>query len=186
MTTLGYALLSLLACETLSGYEIAHTMQERIGNFWHARHSQIYPELARLQEEGLITHQIVEQQDRPDKKVYTITQQGMEKLRQWTTEEMDTPAIRDELVLKAYALWTADKQKAITLFRTHEQRHRAQLATYQAIEKWLVAQWVADEKRIDSPWFASYATLRRGLGYEREYIEWCAWVADTLEHNHPA
>lgn len=181
MTTLGYALLSLLACETLSGYDIAHHMKERIGNFWHARHSQIYPELARLQEEGFITHTIVEQQDRPDKKIYTITEQGMELLRHWATQEMDTPAIRDELVLKAYAIWTADKQKAIALFRTHEQRHLAQLATYQAIEKWLTANWEAAGKRIDSSWFASYATLRRGLGYEREYAEWCHWVADMLE-----
>src|SRR5690348_1840187 len=168
MTTLGYALLSLLACETLSGYDITHHMRERIGNFWHARHSQIYPELARLQEEGLITHVIVEQQDRPDKKMYTITGRGMEQLRQWATQEMDTPAIRDELVLKAYAIWIADKQKAIALFRTHEQRHMAQLANYQDIERWLMAQWEADGKRIDSHWFASYATLRRGLGYERE------------------
>jgi hypothetical protein len=33
----------------------------------------------------------------------------------------------------------------------------------------------------DSPWFAAYATLRRGIGYEREYAGWCRWMADSVE-----
>jgi hypothetical protein len=33
----------------------------------------------------------------------------------------------------------------------------------------------------DSPWFAAYATLRRGIGYEKEYAEWCRWIADSVE-----
>jgi hypothetical protein len=35
--------------------------------------------------------------------------------------------------------------------------------------------------RPDTPEFASYATLRRGLGFERELAEWCGWLADALE-----
>ena len=38
-----------------------------------------------------------------------------------------------------------------------------------------------DAQRVDSPAFASYATLRRGIQYERGYVEWCAWMAETLE-----
>jgi len=49
--------------------------------FWQARHSQIYPELARLEEKGLVTHQVVEQQDRPDKKVYSVTDSGLDALK---------------------------------------------------------------------------------------------------------
>ncbi|HEX2728581.1 MAG TPA: hypothetical protein VHM16_02435, partial [Rubrobacteraceae bacterium] len=35
--------------------------------------------------------------------------------------------------------------------------------------------------RTDSPWFAGYAALRRGIIYERGYAEWCRWVADSIE-----
>jgi len=41
--------------------------------------------------------------------------------------------------------------------------------------------WSWDLQQIDSPRFASYATLQRGKGYERECAEWCGWLADLLE-----
>ncbi|MCA1730348.1 MAG: PadR family transcriptional regulator [Actinobacteria bacterium] len=68
MSTLGYVILGLLAREQLSGYDLMNRMQERVSFFWQARHSQIYPELARLEERGMVTHRVVEQQDRPDKR----------------------------------------------------------------------------------------------------------------------
>ena len=76
VTTLGYALLGLLAREPLSGYDLAQRLKGRVGFFWQARHSQIYPELGRLEAAGLVRHAVVEQQDRPDKKVYTIAEAG--------------------------------------------------------------------------------------------------------------
>jgi DNA-binding PadR family transcriptional regulator len=90
-------------------------MRARVGFFWEARRSQIYPELARLEERGLVTHRVVEQQDRPDKKVYEITASGLEALRGWVTEPPAAP--RDELALKAYSLWLAGPEKAVALFR---------------------------------------------------------------------
>src|SRR5918997_950310 len=86
MATLGYAILGLLSREELSGYDLAGRMQVRVGHFWEARHSQIYPELARLEEGGLVTHRVVEQEERPDKKVYEITPAGLAALKEWVTE----------------------------------------------------------------------------------------------------
>ncbi len=87
MTTLGYAILGLLSREELSGYDLASRMRARVGHFWEAWHSQIYPELARLEEGELVTHRVVEQQDRPDKKVYEITPADLEVLKEWVTEQ---------------------------------------------------------------------------------------------------
>ena len=56
MTTLGYALLGLLARRALSGYDLAREMKRPVGYFWQARHSQIYPQLARLEALGLVAH----------------------------------------------------------------------------------------------------------------------------------
>ena len=50
-STLGFALLGLLARGPLSGYDISAQLARGVGPFWHARHSQIYPELARLEEQ---------------------------------------------------------------------------------------------------------------------------------------
>ncbi len=48
VTSLGYALLALLARTPLTGYDLAQRMLRSTDFFWTARHSQIYPELARL------------------------------------------------------------------------------------------------------------------------------------------
>jgi len=181
MTTLGYAILGLLSREELSGYDLTSRMRARVGFFWEAQHSQIYPELARLEERGLVTHRVVEQTDRPDKKVYEITASGLEALRGWVTEPPAPRAARDELVLKAYSLWLAEPEKAVALFRDQERCHEERLLEYEKIKDWMEKEWGKDILRTDSPRFASYAALRRGILYEREYAEWCRWVAGRLE-----
>ena len=178
---MGYALLGLLARESLSGYDLASRMKERVGFFWQARHSQIYPELARLEAEGMVVYWVVEQRDRPDKKVYKITDAGLEALKEWVTAPVEPRAARDEVVLKAYSVWLADPGKAVALFRDQQRLHEEQLLRYEQIEAWMQEEWGEDLGLPDSPHFASYAALQRGMGYERGYADWCGWVADRLE-----
>ncbi len=179
MRTLGYALLGLLAREALSGYDLTRRTRERLGFFWEARHSQIYPELARLEEEGVVVYEVVEQQNRPDKKVYTITGAGLDALREWIVEPPGPRPVRDELVLKTYSLWLADPEGALALFKEQERRHEEQLLQYEEIGTWMEEEW--DLERVGSPRFASYAALQRGILNERGYVEWCRWVTSRLE-----
>lgn len=156
-------------------------MEEPIGFFWHARRSQIYPELARLEEAGMVRHTVVAQHDRPNKKVYEVTDAGLEALRQWVTAPMRMPPDRDEFMLKAYSIWMADPREAITLFRTHEGYHAERLARYEEIEVEMEQDQEPGTWRVDTPKFAAYATLRRGIEYERGYVAWCRWMAEALE-----
>ena len=184
VTTLGYALLGLLAREPLSGYDLAQRLKGRVGFFWQARHSQIYPELGRLEAAGLVRYAVVEQQDRPDKKVYTITEAGLAAIRAWATAPVAVAPPRDELVLKAYSLWVADPTQAAALFREHERRHAEQLADYEARLAWLEGHYGAQLRQPGTPPFSTYLALQRGIGYEREYAAWCGWVAEQLEGAH--
>ncbi len=172
--------MGLLSREELSGYDLAGRMRARVGHFWEARHSQIYPELARLEEGGFVTHRVVEQRERPDKKVYEITPAGLEALKTWVTEPPAPSAARDELVLKTYSLWLAAPEEALALFLDQARRHEEKRLEYEAMRAWMEREWGGDILRADSPRFASYAALRRGILYEREYAEWCRWVADRL------
>ncbi len=181
MRTLGFAILGLLSREELSGYDLMGWMREPVGFFWQARHSQIYPELARLEEEGMVTHRLVEQSARPDKKVFRITDAGMEVLEKWIIEPPTPRPARDEMVLKAYSIWLADPQTAVALFREQEHEHENQLRRYEEIEARMEKEWGGEMERVDSPRFASYAALRRGIVHERGYIEWCRWVAGMLQ-----
>jgi DNA-binding PadR family transcriptional regulator len=137
MTTLGFAILGLLARESLSGYDLTQRMKGRVGFFWGAGHSQIYPELARLEEGGFVTHSVVEQRERPDKKVFEITERGLEALKGWATEPPPRKPPKDELTLKAYSVWLADGAEAAKLFSDEGRRHEEQLARYEEIRDWM-------------------------------------------------
>lgn len=182
MKTLGYVLLGLLARGSSSGYDLSQMLKQRIAYFWTAGHSQIYPELARLEAEHLVTFESVAQEDRPDKKIYSITEAGRAILREWVTTPTDPfPARRDELVLKAYCLWLGDPEQAIALFAEQAQQHTKRLAEYQQAQTWIEQQWTKEGRRIDSQWFGSYISLQRGIGHEREYAGWCHWVVEQLK-----
>lgn len=181
MTTLGFAILGLLSREDLSGYDLTRRMAGQVGYFWSARHSQVYPELAKLEDGGHVTHSVVEQKERPDKKVYRITAGGMDALKEWVVQPPAPRPVRDELTLKAYSVWLADGEEATRLFREEQTGHEERLGHYEEIRTWMEDGHGEEIRSPDSPWFAVYATLRRGIGYEREYAGWCRWMADSLE-----
>jgi DNA-binding PadR family transcriptional regulator len=187
LPTIGYALLGVLAREPLSGYDISRRMRASVGAFWQAQRSQIYPELARLETAGLVAHHRVEQLDRPDKKVYQITDQGRAALQRWVTEPAGVPASRNEFVLKVYSLWLAEPRQALAFVRTREAQHRERLERLESTALALERELGGDALRPDTPGFGSYATVLAGVHAERAQADWCAWLAERLEGaGHPS
>lgn len=183
MGTLRFALLSLLEQGPHSGYDLAQTLDLRVSPFWHAKHSQIYPELAALERDALIEHEVLEQDDRPDKKVYTIRAAGHRALVEWLTSPIEPEAKRDELVLRALAIGHADRAQAVALYRAEAERHREREARYRRVLAQLSEKHAATLDDPTSHAFGHILTLQRGIGYEREYAAWCKSVADKLEAN---
>ena len=181
MTTLGYALLALLAREPQTGYDLAQRMRRSTDFFWTARHSQIYPELARMEAAGLLTHEVIRQTERPDKKCYTMTEAGYVALRAWLAQPVRQAPERDEMMLKTFCSWLIEPREAVRLVRAQEAEHTARQATYEAMLAELEHHPDVRNHRVSTPAFTSYATLRRGIQYERGYAEWCRWMAETLE-----
>ncbi|MEB3330602.1 MAG: PadR family transcriptional regulator [Candidatus Sericytochromatia bacterium] len=102
--SLRYAILSLLAREALTGYDLTKRFESLVGFFWAAKHSQIYPELALLSREGLVTYEVVTQVSKPNKKVYTLTPSGRAALGLWIEAEADRRSVRDPLLMRIWAL----------------------------------------------------------------------------------
>jgi DNA-binding PadR family transcriptional regulator len=180
ITTLAYALLGLLARSEQTGYELSQGFKDPISFFWHAQHSQIYPELAKLESLRLVKCKLVEQTQRPDKKIYSLTALGKKHLEAWLTAPLEVPKVRDELVLKVYSLWLANPKTALQILRDHEEAHRERLADYERRLE-LVKQKTGKNVNLKSPWFGVQAVLMRGIGYEREYLAWCEWMIERLE-----
>ena len=177
-STLGFALLGLLARRERTGYELSQLLREPIGFFWHARHSQIYPELARLEKAGLVRHTLVRQTERPDKKRYRIAAPGRRALREWVTSPLAATPIRDELTLRTFSIWLADRSKARAMLVAELERHEALLRRHDEVEA--AVRKVLRGRRQEAKQFANYATLRRGVSYERHVVDWLRWLLAEL------
>ncbi|MCT9934068.1 PadR family transcriptional regulator [Planotetraspora sp. A-T 1434] len=178
-STLGFAILAVLARADSTGYEIATRMRHPVGRFWTASHSQIHTDLQRLLAAGLVSYATAPGPGPQDKKVYSITPQGRDALRAWVTEPPRSQPERDELVLKTYAAWLADPASLIEMFRTALRRHEERLGEYEA--DWGAME--ADPPPFGTPAFGNMAVLRCGLTYERHRAEWCRWMIDQLSRS---
>ena len=185
MSTLRYAILGLLAREPMSGYDVAQRLKLPIGYFWQASHSQIYPELDKLQRDKLVTHRVVQQRSRPDKKIFSITPAGRSALAAWVLVHPEPAPVREEMLLKTYSSWIVDRTDAAAFYRAAEREQRAHLAELEGVERHLREKF---GKQMDQPGtegFASYATLRAGLVEHAARADWFAWLADSLERGKP-
>lgn len=89
MRTLKYAILGLINQRDMSGYELTQQFESALYEFWTANHSQIYPELKKLTQEGSVEYQIEISGNVLEKKIYTITEQGRKEFLEWL--EKDEP-----------------------------------------------------------------------------------------------
>lgn len=179
--TLAYAILALLARGPLTGYQMSQQLRDPVGHFWRARHSQIYPVLARLDQLGWTTSQgFAGPGPRPTKR-FAITEAGVAALREWVGSEPGRRSNRDELLLRVYASWVTDRSVTVALLRDAEAQHAAQLRTYLA--RRAAAESRNTTERPGGAWFADYATLRRGIGFERGRLAWIRWLIGKLEED---
>ena len=182
ISLLGYAILSLLARLPLSGYDLAREMKKPHSFFFgQAQLSQIYPELARLEAADLVASRIIEQRGRPDRKVYSILPLGRQQLEQWVVSPTPPQEVRTEFLIKAHSFWLADPEQALLQFQEQERYHQANLTAYEASLAMLEERWSARLALVSGPDFGEYLTVKRGIGYEREYIVWLHWAMLILE-----
>lgn len=87
MRSLKYAILGLLCRHPMTGYEIAKEFNNELAEFWYANHSQIYPELKRLNDEGLVSYDIEISGEILEAKRYTITEDGYEDFAKWLNKD---------------------------------------------------------------------------------------------------
>ena len=175
--SLKYAILSLLAHDPLTGYELMKLFDGSVGYFWHATHPQIYKELARLERAGQIAHRSVEQRGRPTKKIYSLSDSGRHELLAWLHVPASAQRVKAEMMLKTFCCGLLEDSEALDLIRRHRELHETKLQRYQELERFLQSGLsVASRERL-----GPYLTLLRGIRYERDYIAWCDEASDLLK-----
>jgi PadR family transcriptional regulator AphA len=171
--TTSYAVLGLLTFGEMSGYDVTKVAEQSIGFFFTPAKSQIYSELRRLVSLGYATEREVEQDRRPDKRLYRITDRGRRALREWLeTAEMESAEIKSPFLVKVF--FGAHMSRDALLAQVKEMRRRdaEQLQVLKQIETMIKDQ---DEM------FFPNLTLRCGLAHTRAVIRWEDEVIRELE-----
>jgi DNA-binding PadR family transcriptional regulator len=172
---LGDAILACLTERPMTGYELAKTFDSSIGFFWKADHQQIYRELARLRDRGHINGREVVQSGKPNKLVYSLTNEGRAALKHWAARPSSPASIKDDLLVRFYALDSIELEPMRADLMARLEYHRDRLARYERILKKRFPDGTAspaDTGRL--------LLLRMGLRYERNVSEWCEEALETL------
>ena len=111
----------------------------------------------------------VEQQGKPDKKVYTITAKGRRAFADWFREPPEAPRHADPLMIKFFAAELVGIEDLRAQLALARERHAALLATFEAIEAKYYAEPVDEMPRWKK---LIYLTLRLGITRERAWLRW--------------
>jgi DNA-binding PadR family transcriptional regulator len=107
--SLRYALLGSLADQPRTGYALLKHFEQSLAYAWPASHSQIYPELARLLDEGLIEQT---ETGARNSKTYAVTDAGLADMRRWLVETTPDRRVRSDAALRAFFLWLLEPAEA--------------------------------------------------------------------------
>jgi DNA-binding PadR family transcriptional regulator len=172
---LGDAILVCLTERPMTGYELAKTFDASIGFFWKADHQQIYRELTRLRDRGHIQGREIVQSGKPNKLVYTLTPEGRAALRHWAARPSSPPSIKDDLLVRLYALDSVDIDHLRADLMARLEHHRDRLARFEHILEKRFSHGAASTAET-----GKLLGLRMGLRYERAVVEWCEEALETL------
>jgi PadR family transcriptional regulator AphA len=154
-------ILGFLAGRPRSGYEIKAAVDRSTRFFWAASYGQIYPELRRLEAEGLI-----EGEDSPNgrraRRVYRLTQTGRAALVDWMTGPIETVELRDESLLRLFFADALPREQALLLLEGRKQGHEEFLEVLREIDAL---------PGVDPPFVD--LVLRWGIDFHVWGAEWC-------------
>ena len=175
------AVLAALLEGESSGYDLAKDFDASVANFWPATPQQLYRELDRLAEQGLIRARIVQQERRPNKRMFSLTGAGRDAIRQFTVKAPKPSVIRDELLVKVQASDAGDIEAVRGLIRERLEWAGAKVQRYERLRARMLDGRSEDEYLVESERVGPYLTLMRGISFEEENIRWAERALSIVE-----
>ena len=102
LSELEVALLGLLSIRPMTGYEILRHHARALEPWWETPRTQIYPKLRELQKRGLIEHEYVVQESKPNKRLYSIGPAGSRALANWLGSTIGVPEMRHHMMMRLF------------------------------------------------------------------------------------
>ncbi len=160
-TSVTHVVLGILAHKPCSGYDIKAIVDRSTRFFWAASYGQIYPELRRLEDGGLIEGEDASNGAR-GRRVYQLTGAGREALTEWLLGPTATIELRDESLLRLFFADALPHEQALMLLEGRKRGHEHYLEVLHAI----------DARPGTDPTFTDLV-LRWGIAFNEWGASWC-------------
>jgi PadR family transcriptional regulator AphA len=157
-----YVILGMVSREARSGYEIKALVDNTMRFFWAASYGQIYPELKRLSEAGLVEGVDAPRGDRK-RTVYKITADGEAELQDWLRQPPTTFEMREEGLLKLFFAGALPPEEAAGTLRAMREHRLGLVERLRAMEPKALAK--------EDPF--PLMVLRGGIEFNEWFAEWC-------------
>jgi DNA-binding PadR family transcriptional regulator len=167
-----YVILGMLSREARSGYEIKALVDETTRFFWAASYGQIYPELKRLAEAGLIEGSDAPRGERK-RTVYAITAEGEAALREWLRQAPATYEMREEGLLKLFFAGVLPPKDGAEILRWMGEHRNGLAERLRALEPLAL-----EEEKLDDPY--PLMVLQAGIEFNEWFADWCERMQQRL------
>ncbi len=159
-----YSILGLLHYKDMHGYRIKEHVERNFGHMWSINYGQIYPNLKKLCEDGLISMREMPQNGEkgPPRKLYSITEKGREEFVRWLHDSPErTMIMRDPFLMRFVFFGFGDREKALALIDEQIRDYEKQLKR-------------RDENKKRWTELGLYVRLVADLGisFNEMYIDW--------------
>ena len=176
---LKHGILGLLNYADATGYEIMIAFRDSLSHFWVAQTSQIYRELQTLEDKGWIRATHIEQKSKPDKNVFSITDDGKQELLRWLKADEVKKTVRSPMLMHTFFRGECSIDENIAYFKQLRERlnvfPNGESASSDAVKKY--GNLVGDPMKMLYWKF----TIDFGMMYDRLLLKWCEDCIKELE-----
>jgi DNA-binding PadR family transcriptional regulator len=160
----------------MSGYDVNKWIKTRMGSFWDISYSQIYPTLRGLEKEGAVTKEVEINETGPNRKVYSITNEGLSKLQEWLLTPAEHDKFKVEVLIKVAFGEYIPKSKVISHIKKFKARHISAFKKAISFEK----EFKSNLDKSDRYFFFLLTTLL-GKNFHKAAIEWADNAIELIE-----
>lgn len=178
--SLEHAILGFLEYKPLSGYCLKSAFNASVQHFWPADQSQIYRTLARIAERGWADVEIVEQDVRPDRKVYRITDEGKKELHRWLSAPLAPKTQRTAELIQIFFAGQLSDEEALAVFRGYVEQTRGLLEHLRDVPR-ESCDYEHEEPPKPRDEFFWWLTLNYGIHLTEAKLKWYEDIVKLLE-----
>jgi DNA-binding PadR family transcriptional regulator len=178
--SLEYAILGFLNYHPYTGYDLKKIFDTSVQHFWPADQSQIYRTLSRLTEQGYVKMEKVPQEDRPERKVYHITEAGRTELINWLSGPPPFGESRSAPLVQVFFAGQLSDKEVLVKFENFAAILRADLAQYDQIPA-MISPY-QQEINLPREHFFWMLTLENGIRNMRANLEWAESVIERIRN----